>query len=70
MKVSSLHLANEPHQAQLIIVAEGGEKYTFKPNDDQLMLLLHQITHVIWSSCRQIRRDKVHTELEHGWNDE
>ena len=58
LKVSSLHLRNEAKQAELHIVADGGGVYTFVPNDDQLMLLLHQITHVLWSSCKQVRRNR------------
>ncbi len=56
-KIISLSLRNEPHQSQLVIVADKGEAFVFEPNDDQLMLLLHQISHVLWSSCRQARRN-------------
>ena len=59
LKVSSLHLGNEPKQALLHIVVDGGKLFTFEPNDDQLMLLLNQITNVLWSSCRQVRRNKL-----------
>ena len=55
MKVVSLSLQNEPEQARLAIRANG-LTYLFEPNDDQLMVLLHQISHVLYASCRQVRR--------------
>lgn len=57
MRIFSLSLQNEPHQARLVICADG-ETFTFEPTDDQLMILLHQVTHVLYSSCRQVRRMK------------
>lgn len=54
----SIGVSNEPKQSKLVIVDTGGIHYQVELNDDQLMTLLYQSSHVLWGSCKQVRRFK------------
>lgn len=56
-KVRSMNFTTgAPHYHELTIVTDEGT-HTFKPNVDQIMILMQQMLACVWSYYRQVPRD-------------